>query len=37
LYEKLQKGAFEQAISFDISNIIPKYEEVYKKALESSI
>ena len=37
LYKKLQEGAFEQAISFDISNIIPEYEEVYKKALENSI
>lgn len=37
LYDRLKKGAFGQAKNFDISNIIPKYEAVYEKALTKSI
>jgi glycosyltransferase involved in cell wall biosynthesis len=36
-YNNLKKGAFSQAQKFDISNIIPKYEAIYIKALKNSI
>ena len=36
-YNRLQEGAFNQAQKFDISNIIPKYEAIYIKALNNSI
>jgi len=36
-HNRLQEGAFNQAKKFDISNIIPKYEAIYLKALKKSI
>ena len=36
-FKRLKEGAFRRAKTFDISNIIPKYELIYKKALDGSI
>ena len=36
-FNRLKEGAFRRAKTFDISNIIPKYELIYKKALGGSI
>ena len=36
-FKRLKEGAFRRAKTFDISNIIPKYELIYKKALGGSI
>jgi len=36
-FNRLKEGAFRRAKTFDISNIIPKYELIYKKALDGSI
>ena len=36
-FKRLKEGAFRRAKTFDISNIIPKYELIYKKALDDSI
>lgn len=36
-FNRLKEGAFNRAKTFDISNIIPKYELIYKKALDGSI
>ncbi|MAH82106.1 MAG: N-acetyl-alpha-D-glucosaminyl L-malate synthase BshA [Flavobacteriaceae bacterium] len=36
-FNRLKEGAFRRAKIFDISNIIPKYELIYKKALDGSI
>ena len=35
--KKFQEGAFNQAIKFDISKVIPLYESVYKRVLKKII
>jgi glycosyltransferase involved in cell wall biosynthesis len=32
--EKMKKNALAQAMKFDITNIVPQYEALYKKVLE---
>lgn len=32
-FAKMKKNALEQAMKFDINNIVPQYEELYKKVL----
>jgi N-acetyl-alpha-D-glucosaminyl L-malate synthase BshA len=36
LKSKLSQNAFDRAKEFDISNVVPMYEEVYKKVIEST-
>jgi L-malate glycosyltransferase len=33
-FEKMKKNALAQAMKFDITNIVPQYEDLYKKVLE---
>ena len=36
-FAKMKKNALEQALKFDIHNIVPQYESLYKKVLENTI
>jgi L-malate glycosyltransferase len=33
-FEKMKKNALSQAMKFDITNIVPQYEDLYKRVLE---
>jgi glycosyltransferase involved in cell wall biosynthesis len=32
-FKAMKKNALQQALKFDIDNIVPQYEELYKKVL----
>jgi N-acetyl-alpha-D-glucosaminyl L-malate synthase BshA len=36
-FAKMKKNALEQALKFDIHNIVPQYENLYKKVLENTL
>lgn len=37
LKTKMQEAAFEHAVKFDISNIVPKYEQLYRDVVQSAV
>lgn len=36
-FAKMKKNALKQALKFDIHNIVPQYEDLYKKVLENTL